>query len=316
MSAARKRGATGLSGVLLVDKPIGYTSHDVVARMRRVTGEGRIGHAGTLDPAATGLLVVLIGTATRLEPYLSAAVKRYEATIEFGSATDTDDAEGAVTETAPVDAALADPVSAREVLAGFVGEQMQRPPAYSAIKIGGQVAHRAARAGEPLDIPQRAIEVYRAELLGVEGDASVETPLRWRVDFEVSKGTYIRSLARDIAESAETRGHLCGLRRTASGPMSLEAAVSLDDAMAAAEAGELATLWIDPVLALGFTAASGDLAEIEQGRSIPVPEGCEAAEGEPVALVDDALVRAIYRREGDMLRPQAVFPGGIARGGS
>jgi tRNA pseudouridine55 synthase len=316
VSAARRRGATGLSGVLLVDKPLGYTSHDVIARLRGATGEGRIGHAGTLDPAATGLLVVLVGAATRLEPYLSAAVKRYEATIAFGSATDTDDAEGTVTETAAVDPTLADPERAREVLAGFLGEQMQRPPAFSAIKIGGQVAHRAARAGEPLAIPERSIEVYRAELLGIEGDGSQDAPLRWRVDFEVSKGTYIRSLARDIAEAAGTRGHLCGLRRMASGSLQLADAVSLDEALEAARAGGLSALWADPVFALGFAAAAGPIDDIAQGRAIAVPEGCEVADGAPVALADDASVHAIYRREGDMLKPQAVFPGGIARGGS
>src|SRR5665648_353727 len=139
-----RRGATDLSGILAVDKPSGITSHDVVAAVRRATGERRVGHAGTLDPVATGLLTILVGPATRLEPYLSGHDKTYVATIAFGTSTDTDDADGAVIQTVPVPGDVIDPDAASRLLASFTGEQLQVPPAYSAIKRGGQVAHRAA----------------------------------------------------------------------------------------------------------------------------------------------------------------------------
>ena len=187
MSAAR-RGATGLSGILLVDKPEGMTSHDVVAIVRRATGEGRVGHAGTLDPAATGLLVVLVGPATRLEPYLSSATKSYEATIAFGAATDTDDADGVIVATSPVPENVRDPAYAQALLARFLGESEQVPPTYSAIKTAGKAAHRVARAGGEVVVQPRPIRVDEARLLGV--DPATES---WRVSFTVSKGTYIRA---------------------------------------------------------------------------------------------------------------------------
>ncbi len=211
MSAAR-RGATGLSGILLVDKPEGMTSHDVVAIVRRATGEGRVGHAGTLDPAATGLLVVLVGPATRLEPYLSSATKSYEATIAFGAATDTDDADGAVIATSPVPTEVGDPVYARALLARLLGDSEQMPPTYSAIKTAGEVAHRVARAGGEVVVRPRAIRVDEARLLDVDPETE-----SWRVAFTVSKGTYIRALARDVGLAADTHAHLSGLTRTNSG---------------------------------------------------------------------------------------------------
>jgi len=195
--SARRRGATGLSGVLCIDKPQGPTSHDVVATVRRATGEGRVGHAGTLDPMATGLLVVLIGPATRLEPFLSSASKSYHATVRFGAETDTDDAEGSVTQTAAVPEAAFDPEVARAAVAELLGESSQMPPAYSAIKVDGTVAHRAARAGTPIELKPRLITVYEAAL--VDTDRVVST---WTVDVTVSKGTYVRALARDLG-----RGH-------------------------------------------------------------------------------------------------------------
>ncbi|HZL05264.1 MAG TPA: tRNA pseudouridine(55) synthase TruB, partial [Coriobacteriia bacterium] len=192
-----RRGATDLSGILAVDKPSGITSHDVVAAVRRATGERRVGHAGTLDPVATGLLTILVGPATRLEPYLSGHDKTYVATIAFGTSTDTDDADGAVIQTVPVPGDVIDPDAASRLLASFTGEQLQVPPAYSAIKRGGQVAHRAARAGEPLAIEPRPVVVRAAELIAIDSTVPV-----WDVRFTVSKGTYIRALARDIGAKA------------------------------------------------------------------------------------------------------------------
>ncbi len=300
--SARRRGATGLAGVLLVDKPAGLTSHDVVSRIRRITGEGRVGHAGTLDPMATGLLVVLIGPATRLEPYLSSASKSYLATIRFGAATDTDDAEGAVTEELPVDARTFDPAAARELLSTLLGESDQMPPAYSAIKVGGTVAHRAARAGTPLDLKPRPITVYEAELTGVDAGTST-----WDVSFRVSKGTYIRSIARDIGVRAATVAHLAALRRTSSGPLEVADAFSLEQIEAAGAEG-FAELLIDPVRALGLPVVSTSPAAVTDGR--PIAEGVDAAaDGELVAMTaEDGSLCALYRRSGERLVAEVVFP--------
>ncbi|MDO8987513.1 MAG: tRNA pseudouridine(55) synthase TruB, partial [Coriobacteriia bacterium] len=212
-----KRGESGLSGVLLVDKPAGMTSHDVVAIVRRAIKEKRVGHAGTLDPDATGLLVVLVGPATRLEPFLSSASKAYTATISFGKATDTDDAAGATIRSAAVPDELFNKVQALETLSHFMGVSEQMPPAYSAIKVGGVTAHRAARAGDALELRARTTEVFEATLIGLD-----RVRQTWDVRFDVSKGTYIRALARDIGEYLDSAAHLSALRRTRSGALSLD----------------------------------------------------------------------------------------------
>jgi len=223
MSKAR-RGATALAGVLLVDKPAALSSHGVIARLRRLTGEGRIGHAGTLDPAATGLLVVLFGPATKLSDRLHAADKRYEATICFGAQTSTDDREGEVIARAPVAPELFEPAQAQAVLDRFLGTQQQQPPQFSAVKVGGVKGYEAARKGHELQIAPRQIEVFEARLLST--DAQAQT---WTVDFLVSKGTYLRVLARDIGRAAGSCAHLSALRRTQSGALSLRDAHTLEE---------------------------------------------------------------------------------------
>ena len=220
-----RRGATDLSGILAIDKPAGMTSHDVVDRVRRVTGERRVGHAGTLDPMATGLLVVLVGPATRLAPYLTAAEKTYDARIVFGAETDTDDAEGRVTATAPVPDEVGDPFFAAGTVASLVGTHEQVPPAFSAIKRGGVTAYEAARKGEALELEPRTIEVDRRRLLGVECVGEYA----WDVEFAVSKGTYIRALARDLGRALDTAAHLGALRRTRSGTLALAQAHTLEE---------------------------------------------------------------------------------------
>jgi len=302
------RGASGLSGILLIDKPTGMTSHDVVAHVRRATGEKRVGHAGTLDPSATGLLVVLVGPATRLEPYLSSARKRYMATICFGSSTDTDDTEGTVVRTAEVPDSVFDPIHAEEVLSRFLGESEQMPPAYSAIKVGGVTAHRAARAGQALELKARPIEVLRASLVGVDSETRT-----WDVDFEVSKGTYIRALARDIGDSAGTAAHLCGLRRTASGALHVGQAVTLE---AVSEAGPegVDRLFIDALAALGaMPVIEAPLDDIANGRSVPLPSGFESGTGQLFAVVCEHQLKAVYRAQADRLVPEVVLATGIRR---
>lgn len=292
-----RRGATGLAGILLVDKPAGMTSHDVVSRIRRLSGEGRVGHAGTLDPMATGLLVVLVGPYTRLEPYLSSAVKSYDAAITFGSSTDTDDAEGQIVATTDVPASLFDEGLGEGVLGRFLGKSKQRPPAYSAIKVNGEVAHRAARSGAPLELAQRDIEVYEARLEGVD---SVRKS--WDVSFRVSKGTYIRALARDIGEQVGVPAHLSGLRRTASGTLSIEEASPLEGLK------DVAEKFTDPVLALGLPVVDVDANAIANGASLPRDLAGGLPDGVNVSVVCAGELRAVYFTEAGRLVPRVVLP--------
>jgi tRNA pseudouridine55 synthase len=217
-----RRGATTLCGVIAVDKPKGMTSHDVVNRLRRLTGEGRIGHAGTLDPAATGLLLVCIGPATRLSDTLMAGDKIYEARIAFGTATDTDDAEGKPIATADLPSNLSDENFAREVLAGFTGDIQQIPPQFAAIKKDGRKAYERARAGERFELEPRSVSIHILDLRVAQSDY-------WDIVAEVSKGTYIRALARDIGEAVGCRAHLAALRRTRVGAVTLEQAHTLEE---------------------------------------------------------------------------------------
>lgn len=300
-----RRGATALAGILPIDKPSGMTSHDVVARVRRATGEGRVGHAGTLDPAATGLLVVLVGRYTRLEPYLSAAVKEYEATVALGWETDTDDAEGEVTEVAAVPDGLFDTHAAQDALDGMLGERLQTPPAYSAIKVGGRVAHRAARAGDALELAPRPIEVLAADLLALDPAART-----WTIRVRVSKGTYVRALARDLGRALGSAAHLAALRRTRAGLLSLEDAVPLDDVLEDCEQGRVASLFADPLAVLGLPALEGDARRIATGAPLDLPAGMP--EGALVAVTLDGRLAGVYRADADALRPRAIVGGEAA----
>jgi len=242
MSRAR-RGATQLNGLLAVDKPAGMTSHDVIDRLRRLTGEGRIGHAGTLDPMATGLLLVCLGPATKRSAQLMGHDKTYAATVAFGSATTTDDFCGEVLAVAPVPDCLGNVEFARQLLQRFEGEQMQLPPQYAAIKRGGVKAYELARAGQPVELEPRPVLIRKLELLSLDAGS-------WQILAQVSKGTYIRALARDLGLAAGTRAHLAALRRLRIGQVGIEQAHSLEElsaAIAAAGSPEaaLADLWLD-----------------------------------------------------------------------
>jgi len=298
-----RRGATGLIGILPVDKPAGMTSHDVVARVRRATGEGRVGHAGTLDPMATGLLVVLVGAYTRLAPYLTSADKSYEATITFGFETDTDDADGSPVRTSAVCEHLADPAYAARVLHGFLGTSSQTPPAYSAIKLGGQTAHKAARAGNPLALAPREIEVLAADLQAVDAESD-----SWRVAFTVSKGTYVRSLARDIGRACGSAAHLSALRRVTSGTLTLDDAHPLDDVTAAAENGLLDSLFADPLRALGLPVMPAPDDSFRTGGRFAGAPGQPGTEGVLFSITSDDRLVAIYRSSRGLLEPVVVLP--------
>lgn len=255
-----------VEGVVVVDKARGPTSHDVVARHRRELGVRQIGHAGTLDPMATGVLVLAVGEATKLVPYLTAEDKTYEATLLFGVGTDTLDADGHVVERAPV------PDDLEALLPAAIAAERARteqvPPAYSAIRIGGERAHELARRGEAPALTARAVAVRSLSVLGVAGP---EVTLA----LTVSKGYFVRSLARDLALAVGTVGHLTALRRTRSG------AFTLDDAgrgvIPLAEAAARAL----PVSRLTDAAARA----AAQGKRVPSTEIAEP-HGAPSAWLD------------------------------
>ena len=215
--------AREMEGIILVDKPRDHTSHDVVARLRGKLKMKRIGHAGTLDPMATGLLVILVGKATKVSQYLVSLDKEYEGTIELGKVTDTQDAEGEVMATKPVPVLTEDEVQA--TIKSFLGDQYQLPPMYSAIKIAGQPLYKAARKGEEVVREPRFIRVMSWDLLRF---ASPQIDFRLRC----TKGTYVRTLAHDLGAKIGCGAHLAALRRTATDKFTVSQALTLDQIQA------------------------------------------------------------------------------------
>lgn len=247
-----KRAATDHSLLVAVDKPQGMSSHDVVNRCRRIFGEKRVGHTGTLDPLATGVLPICIGPATRLDRFMVGHDKSYDVRIAFGYETSTDDREGEPTVVCPVSARLSSESFARRVLETQIGPQMQVPPQYSAVKIDGKPAYARARAGAEVELAARAVEVYAADLLGISHDDETDLVF-WDVRFSVSKGTYIRSLARSVGRVAQCPAHVFELRRIQAGSIRLEDCVTLDRLEDVRERAAL-----DPVAVLGYRFAFAD----------------------------------------------------------
>jgi len=255
-------------GILLLDKPSGPTSHDLVNVVRRGTGERRVGHAGTLDPLATGLLVICLGPATRLSEYLTRKDKRYRARVRLGQTTTTYDADGQVVAESshwPEHSAL------EAALAGFRGPQLQRPPPYSAIKRGGQKAYELARRGEAVELEPRSVTIHSLELVGWQ-------PPECELEVSCSAGTYIRSLAHDLGQVLGCGAHLLGLRRTASGAFQVGEAVPLSELKMAFAEGAAAwkryLLPADSALA-DWPAVNLLLEEVEHvrhGRAVPLGE--------------------------------------------
>ena len=305
-----KRGQSGINALIGVDKPLGCSSHDVVARVRRALGERRVGHAGTLDPMASGVMVVGIGQATRLLGRITLDTKSYIAQISFGTETTTDDAEGEVRRSVPADERLKDESFARDVIASWVGDHMQVPPAYSAISVNGVRAYRRARSGDDFELPARAVSVYDAMLLGIESHSDT---CIWVVSFTVSKGTYIRALARDIARGIGSAAHLAGLSRTASGGVRLASCLAIDDI----SPDTVGRCLLDPVQVLGFPACMIDARELEAvrcGRALPArlpADGSSLGEGASVALVHRGSLFAIAHASGGVLAMEQVYPDGI-----
>lgn len=291
------------TGILLIDKPGGLTSHDVVARARRALGTRKVGHAGTLDPMATGLLVLGAGSATRLLTYLVGLGKRYTATIRLGEATDTDDADGTVTSTA--DASAVERTAVDAGVAVLTGEIDQIPSTYSAIKVDGRRSYDRARAGEEVALAARRVTVSRFDVLAERRTGS-------RIDLDVvvecSSGTYIRALARDLGAGLGVGGHLTALRREAVGPFEVADAVPADaidpDALRSPAAVARALF---PVAELGGDAAR-DLAHGKR-ITIDVPDApvvAALAPGERLAglvAVRDGAARVLINFPTDEVLP-------------
>jgi tRNA pseudouridine55 synthase len=220
-----------MDGIFNIHKRTGMTSHDVVATLRRLLQQKRVGHAGTLDPAASGVLPICVGQATRVAEYLSESGKAYQATIVFGLQTDTYDAQGEVVRIAPTEHIQRADIE--EALIHLRGQQMQTPPRYSAIKLQGQAAYKRARAGEEIVLAARPIEITHLEIVHWQSPRLV-------VDVECSKGTYIRSLAHDLGQTLACGAHLGGLVRTRSGPFGLEESLTLEEMARAGAQGQFA----------------------------------------------------------------------------
>jgi tRNA pseudouridine55 synthase len=273
---ARSSLGPGLDGILVVDKPIGPTSHDVVGLVRRLAATKRVGHGGTLDPFASGVLPVFLGKATRVVEYHLADRKAYRATVCFGAASTTDDLEGELT---PSEGPAPDRAAVDAALPAFQGSITQRPPAYSAIKVGGRRAYAMARAGETVELAERVVTIEAIDL--IDWDASdPERPIAI-LDVRCSAGTYIRALARDLGAALGSAAYLGALRRTAAGPFTTDDAIALDAVRAAAAEGP-----------------AGLVALLR-----PIDHGLERF---PSVDLTGAEVAAVSR--GQAIRPESGFP--------
>jgi tRNA pseudouridine55 synthase len=290
--------AAAPSGILLVDKPAGMTSHDVVARVRRLGGTRKVGHAGTLDPAATGLLVLGVGSATRLLTYLVGLDKRYAATIRLGVGTDSDDADG--TETSRADASAVPDAAVVAALAAQTGERDQVPSTVSAIKVAGRRAYDLARAGERVELAARRITISAIDVRAVRRDGPT---IDVDVVVDCSSGTYIRAIARDLGLDLGVGGHLTALRRERVGPFGIADAGSLDDALVERMLSPAA------VARALFPVRELDPAEavaLAQGKRVPA--GAVPDAGPIAAIAPDGRLVGLAERRGDTLRTLVNLP--------
>jgi tRNA pseudouridine55 synthase len=295
---SRRNAADGPSGICIVDKPSGWTSHDVVARARKLLGTRKVGHAGTLDPMATGVLVLGVGRATRLLTFITGVDKDYDAVIRFGIETDSLDADGEVTVRHDVERLDADAVAA--AAEQLTGDQLQVPPMVSAIKVDGRRLHELAREGVEVERAPRAVRVERFEL------APTDDPLVWTASVRCSSGTYVRSLAADLGHALGVGAHLAGLRRTRVGPFGIDEATELEHPVLlpmSAGVRHLSTVTVDADTA----------AQVRHGRVLPGaprftgPAG-SLEDGPWGVLDDDGTLLAVYERNGaDRVKPAVVL---------
>lgn len=300
-------------GILLVDKPAAVSSHAVVSRVRKAIGIRKVGHAGTLDPDATGLLVLGVGRATRLLGYLTRSDKTYVSTIRLGVSTETDDATGQVTDHASCEA-LGDG-DVRDALKSQVGNIQQIPSAVSAVKIDGRRAYARVRAGESVDLPARSITIHSLTVSDIRwGTLGAPESLSTVVDVDISvhcsSGTYIRAIARDVGELLGVGGHVVTLRRTGSGDFDVSEAHELD---AVSDAGPHAKEWLMtmrdaalrslPSIAIGQQSAE----DVRHGRRITWPLSAPHDPVQPTALIDDDSLVGIAERVDGKARYLCVF---------
>ena len=303
------------AGLLVVDKPAGLTSHDVVARVRRLARTRKVGHAGTLDPMATGVLVLGLGRGTRLLGHLSLAHKSYDATVRLGATTTTDDAEGEVVATTPVGRRgpgdRVDEAAVRAALGHFVGELAQVPSAVSAVKVEGRRAYERVRSGEQVELAPRQVTVHELLVRAVRHPEDTTDVLDVEIGLRCSSGTYVRAIARDLGAALGVGGHLTALRRTAVGPVSLAEATPLAELEAA---GTVPAVPLAEAVPRFFETLSVDA---DRARAVGFGRPLEAAEQPSVAatgtrpigiLGPDGAFLALYeRRDADVLTPVAVF---------
>ena len=288
------------NGLLLIDKPRGLTSHDVVARVRRLLDERKVGHAGTLDPMATGLLVMAVGPSTRLLRFAQAQVKRYSGTVLLGVATDSLDADGTVLERRPVPAlSHAEMTSA---VASMIGPQLQTPPMVSALKVGGQRLHQLARRGVEVERAPRPITVSEFRV------SPTDDPARWNFEVECSVGTYVRVLLSDVAQRLDTLGHLSELRRVSSGSYHVDRAVTLE-ALEELLARNQSPMRVPRTFVTHLETAvvnANDEQRMRRGQQLQLASAFESSE---IAAVNERgdLV-GILERRADRWQPALVVP--------
>jgi len=305
---SRRRGGKPIHGWLIIDKPLGVTSAGVVAKVRRLTGAAKVGHGGTLDPLATGVLPLALGEATKTVAYAMDGTKIYRFTIRWGEATATDDAEGEVTARSGV---RPDKARILAVLPAFIGAIEQVPPAYSAVKVEGRRAYALARADQPVTLAPRQVRIDDFRLIGL-ADAD-------HAEFEVKagKGAYMRSLARDLALALGTVGHVAALRRIAVGPFHERDAISLDNLMTLGHSAPLSQCLLpvetalDDIPALALTEAEG--CSLRQGRPIPAlpvmtrSTSAELGQGVVVCAMAGGRPVALAQIRGAEIRPLRVL---------
>lgn len=314
----RRPDVGGLEGVLVTVKPAGPTSHDVVALVRRLSNTRRIGHGGTLDPFASGVLPLFLGGATRLVEYHLADRKAYRATICFGASSPTDDLDGDLT---PVDGPAIDAAAVLAALAAFRGEIRQRPPDYSAIQVQGRRAYVMARSGTPADLPERVITIHQLELIAWNSDDPAR-PIAI-VDVECSAGTYVRALARDLGSVVGNAAYLGALTRTGSGPFRLAAGVALEQLRAAAAGGPEglrpfllpADAGLEQMPAVRLTGP--ELRDAAMGRFVRPTAGVTGLPPDaPIRLLDETgRIAGIGTLDGRRIAPAKMLTVGPARPG-
>src|SRR5215469_12781605 len=294
----RLKSAPEASGLVIIDKPGGMTSHDVVARVRRLAGTRRVGHAGTLDPMATGVLVIGVEKATRLLGYLTLTEKEYDATIRLGQSTSTDDAEGEITGGATAAGVSAETLA--QAVAGLTGEIEQVPPAVSAIKVGGQRAYRLTRAGAAPELKPRPVTVYEFTVTAVRRDGDL---LDVDATVRCSSGTYIRALARDLGVALGTGGHLTRLRRTRVGGYRIEDARTLEQL-----AGRFEVLPLAQAAAASFPSRKLTADEARRlAASTATTGAAQAGPATAAAYAPDGTLIALVAEEPGQARPLVVF---------